>query len=212
MMMCQSEDSILKCIDAYDFKEKLWIILEFMNFGALTDLLEEMKGKLDENLCAYLLRRTLEGLNYLHSRGIVHRDIKSDNILINSEGDIKLADFGYATQLTKQKRGTVSQVGTFCWMAPELINLKKNYNHKVDIWSFGIFAMEVADGEPPYINEKQAKILFNIVTKDPPPINDRYSSDFKDFVSQCLIKDPVKRPSAETLLEHPFMKDANYHK
>jgi len=100
-MMCQSEDSILKCIDAYDFKEKLWIILEFMNFGALTDLLEEMKGKLDENLCAYLLRRTLEGLNYLHSRGIVHRDIKSDNILINSEGDIKLADFGYATQLTK---------------------------------------------------------------------------------------------------------------
>lgn len=154
MMMCQQEGSILKCIDAYDFKEKLWIILEFMNFGALTGLLEEKKGRLDEKLCAYLLRRTLEGLNYLHARGIVHRDIKSDNILINSEGDVKLADFGYATQLTKQKRGTVSQVGTICWMAPELINLKKNYDHKVDIWSFGIFAMEIADGEPPYINEK----------------------------------------------------------
>ena len=68
-------------------------------------------------------------------------------------------------------------------MAPELIKLKKNYNHKVDIWSFGIFAMEIADGEPPYINEKQAKILFNIVTKDPPPINKRFSKDFRNFVS-----------------------------
>ena len=97
MMMCQQEGSILKCIDAYDYKERLWIILEFMNFGALTELLEEKKGSLDEKFCAYLLRRTLEGLNYLHSRGIVHRDIKSDNILINSEGDVKLADFGYAT-------------------------------------------------------------------------------------------------------------------
>ena len=100
-MMCQSEGSILKCIDAFDFKEKLWIILEFMDFGALTELLEEKKGRFDERLCAYLLRRTLEGLNYLHQRGIVHRDIKSDNILINSEGEVKLADFGYATQLTK---------------------------------------------------------------------------------------------------------------
>ena len=131
-------------------------------------MLEERRGKIDEKICAYILRKTLEGLHYLHSRGIVHRDIKSDNILINMQGDIKIADFGYATQLNKQKRGTVSQVGTVCWMAPELIQLKKKYNHKVDIWSLGIFAYEIAEGEPPYMKENQAKVLYNIVAKDPP--------------------------------------------
>lgn len=75
-------------------------------------------------------------------------------------------------------------------MAPELIKLKKKYNHKVDIWSYGILAMEMADGEPPYINEKQAKVLFNIVTKDPPPINKRFSETFREFVKLCLTKDP----------------------
>jgi serine/threonine protein kinase len=108
MMLCEEEDSILKCIDAYDFKERLWVFLEFMDVGALTSMLEERRGKIDEKIQAYILRKTLEGLHYLHSRGIVHRDIKSDNILINKEGDLKIADFGYATQLNKQKRGTVS--------------------------------------------------------------------------------------------------------
>ena len=128
MMMCQDENSIIKCIDAFDFKERLWVFLELMDVGALTDMLEEHKGNIEEKLCAYILRRALEGLDFLHSKGIVHRDIKSDNILVNKQGDIKLADFGYATQLTKAKRGTVSRVGTVCWMAPELIKLEKKYN------------------------------------------------------------------------------------
>lgn len=154
MLMCSSEDSILKCIDAYDHRERLWVFLELMDVGALTEILEAKRGNIDEKVCAYILKRTLEGLYFLHQRGIVHRDIKSDNILVNTQGDVKLADFGYATQLTRQKRGTVSQVGTVCWMAPELISLRKKYNHAVDIWSFGIFAIEIADGEPPYINER----------------------------------------------------------
>ena len=82
--------------------------MELMDVGALTELLEEKKGNIDERLCAYILRRSLEGLYYLHSKSIIHRDIKSDNILVNKNGDIKLCDFGYATQLTKKKRGTVS--------------------------------------------------------------------------------------------------------
>ena len=124
-----------------------------MDVGALTEMLEDKKGKIDERLCAYILRKSLEGLYYLHSKSIIHRDIKSDNILVNSNGDIKLCDFGYATQLTKIKRGTVSQVGTICWMAPELIKKEKKYNQKVDIWSYGIFALEIANGEPPYLHE-----------------------------------------------------------
>ncbi len=196
MMLCQEEDSILKCIDAYDFRERLWVFLELMDVGALTNMLEERRGNIDEKVCAYILLKTLEGINYLHHRGIVHRDIKSDNILINTKGDVKIADFGYATQLNKQKRGTVSQVGTVCWMAPELIKLKKKYNHKVDIWSLGIFAFEIAEGEPPYMKEQQAKVLYNIVSKEPPAIRNKFSANFKDFVRQCLTKDPEQRPTA----------------
>lgn len=86
MMMCQEETRILKIIDAYDFKERLWVVLELMEHGALTDIVEELRGNIKEPICAYILRQTLEGIVYLHSRGIVHRDIKSDNILINKEG------------------------------------------------------------------------------------------------------------------------------
>ena len=121
MMLCKSNFGIIKCVDAYDYFEKLWIFLELMDIGAITECLQDMRGNIKENVCKYILHQALEGVYFLHSRGILHRDIKSDNILVNTDGEIKLADFGYATQLTKDKRGTVSQVGTFCWMAPELI-------------------------------------------------------------------------------------------
>ena len=209
-MLCKDDPSIIQCIDAFDYGERLWVILEMMDVGALTDMLEDAKGDIDEKICAYILRKTLEGLDYLHSKSVIHRDIKSDNILCNREGVIKLCDFGYATQLTKSKRGTVSQVGTVCWMAPELIKKQKQYNSKVDIWSFGIFALEIANGEPPYINEPvQARILYKIQNKDPPSISKHFSSDFKNFVEICLNKDPDERPSAKTLLDHPFMLKAN---
>jgi serine/threonine protein kinase len=128
MMMCKDDDNIIKCSDAFDYGERLWIIMELMDIGAITDILEEKGGNMEERLCAFILRKTLEGLCYLHSKSIIHRDIKSDNILVNSNGDIKLCDFGYATQLTKTKRGTVSQVGTICWMAPELVKNDKKYD------------------------------------------------------------------------------------
>lgn len=98
-----------------------------------------------------------------------------------------------------------------CWMAPELIQLKKEYNHKVDIWSLGIFAIEIAEGEPPYLHLSQARALFNIVTKEPPTLKKKFSKEFKDFVKQCLTKQPEDRPSASQLLQHPFVKDAQQH-
>ena len=89
----------------------------------------------------------------MHSKNIVHRDIKSDNILLNFDGDIKLADFGYAAQLTQEQNRRNSKVGTLCWMAPELIESKGDYDEKVDIWSFGILALEIGDGVPPYMDQ-----------------------------------------------------------
>ena len=154
MQLCKAQDNILNCHEAYDFNDKLWIIVELMEGGALTDMILENMGKISEEVCAYIIKQVLQGLNFLHSKSIIHRDIKSDNILFNKDGAIKLADFGYAIQLTKRKRGSVSQLGTLCWMAPELVQANKVYDSKVDVWSLGIFLIELANGEPPYMQEK----------------------------------------------------------
>lgn len=171
MLMCTENDGVLKCLECFDFRNRLWIFLEMMDGGALTPLIEEMAGNLSENFCKYVSYCVLNGLRYLHNRWILHRDIKSDNILVSSDGKIKLADFGYATQLTAGKDRRQSKVGTVCWMAPEMIKGQVKYDAKVDVWSFGIFLIELACGEPPYINEKQLRVLFNIVNNPAPELS-----------------------------------------
>ena len=210
--MCQDNENVIKCYQAYDYRQRLWIFLEFMDGGCLTPIVEERKGNISEGVCSYILYQTLKGLAYLHSKNIVHRDIKSDNILVNEQGDLKLADFGYAAQLTQERNRRASKVGTVCWMAPELIRGKTQYDEKVDIWSFGIFALELADGEPPYISEPQQKVLYLIVTKEAPRLqNAKWSPVFQDFVAKCLNKDQDKRGKASELLQHEFLKNAeNY--
>jgi len=97
MQMCKGQcPNIIGCYEGYDYKQRLWIFLEYMNAGCLTPIVEERKGNIPEKVCAYILFETLSGLAYLHQRGIMHRDIKSDNILVGMNGDIKLGDFGYA--------------------------------------------------------------------------------------------------------------------
>ncbi len=173
MQMC-TDPTMLKVIEAYEFKERLWIFVELMD-DALTGYVQNLYKTYSENVCKYVLFKTLLGLKYLHDRSIIHRDIKSDNLLMNAQGDIKLADFGYACQLTTEISARQSKVGTVCWMAPELIRGERKYTTKIDIWSFGIFAMEMADGDPPYINEPQQKVILYIVKKNAPPIGPRWS-------------------------------------
>ena len=139
----------------------------------------------------------MRGLHYLHSNNIIHRDIKSDNILTDKDGEVKLADFGYAAQLTSERAARSSKVGTLCWMAPELIRGERRYGTGIDIWSFGIFAFELAEGDPPYIREPQSRVMINIITQEPPKISNRWSEGFRDFVAACLTTDPERRPSAE---------------
>lgn len=104
MLLCKDNDGILQCLECFEFKEKLWIFIEMMDGGALTEMLEKMPGKLSEQCCKYVCLKVLKGLKYLHDRHILHRDIKSDNVLISTTGSIKLADFGYATQLTLENK------------------------------------------------------------------------------------------------------------
>jgi len=150
MLMCKQDEGIIRCFECFDFKNRLWIFLELMDCGALTQIIEDRRGKYDEDFIRYVMLRTIQGLDFLHSRGIMHRDIKSDNLLISERGDVKLADFGYAVLLSKDQQKRKSRVGTICWMAPELI-MAKAYTAAIDIWSTGITAIEMADGQPPYI-------------------------------------------------------------
>ncbi|XP_038207820.1 serine/threonine-protein kinase 3 isoform X2 [Zerene cesonia] len=208
MQQCDSP-YVVKYYGSYFKNTDLWIVMEYCGAGSVSDIMRLRKKTLSEDEIATILCDTLKGLEYLHRRRKIHRDIKAGNILLNMEGHAKLADFGVAGQLTDTmaKRNTV--IGTPFWMAPEVIQ-EIGYDCVADIWSLGITALEMAEGKPPYGDIHPMRAIFMIPTKPPPSFRepDQWSPEFIDFVSQCLVKNPEERATAEYLLTHEFIGNA----
>ncbi|KAF5768095.1 putative mitogen-activated protein kinase kinase kinase STE-STE11 family [Helianthus annuus] len=187
-------------------EETLSVYLEYVSGGSIHKLLQEY-GPFREPVIQNYTRQVLSGLAYLHGRNTVHRDIKGANILVDPNGEIKLADFGMAKHI-KNCTSMLSFKGSPYWMAPEVVMNTNGYNLAVDIWSLGCTVLEMATSKPPWGQYEGVAAIFKIGnSKDMPEIPDHLSNDAKSFIKQCLQRDPSLRPSASKLLDHAFVRD-----
>ncbi|ETV94146.1 STE/STE20/FRAY protein kinase, variant [Aphanomyces invadans] len=223
-MKMTNHPNVLKCYCSFVYKDQLWLVMQLMNKGSCLHAMNILKKKgygegMKEELCAVILRETLQGLQYFHENGQIHRDIKAGNILLDGGGNVLIADFGVSGWMMEggdRRKNRQTFVGTPCWMAPEVMEQVRGYDYKADIWSFGITALELAKGYAPYARYQPMKVLLLTLQEDPPSLRSyeddgsghQFSRHFKDMVRLCLQKDPAKRPTTSTLLKHNFFKKA----
>uniref|UniRef100_A0A8C5FPR4 non-specific serine/threonine protein kinase n=1 Tax=Gadus morhua TaxID=8049 RepID=A0A8C5FPR4_GADMO len=181
-----------------------WLVMEYC-LGSASDLLEVHKKPLQEVEIAAITHGALQGLAYLHSHNMIHRDIKAGNVLLTEPGQVKLADFGSASIASPAN----SFVGTPYWMAPEVILAmdEGQYDGKIDIWSLGITCIELAERKPPLFNMNAMSALYHIAQNESPTLmSSEWTEYFRNFVDSCLQKLPQDRPNSEELLKHAFVQ------
>ncbi|EOY02409.1 Kinase superfamily protein isoform 1 [Theobroma cacao] len=211
--------NVLRAHCSFTAGHNLWVVMPYMAGGSCLHIMKSVYSEgFEEPVIATLLREVLKALVYLHAHGHIHRDVKAGNILIDSNGSVKLADFGVSACMFDtgdRQRSRNTFVGTPCWMAPEVMQQLHGYDFKADIWSFGITALELAHGHAPFSKYPPMKVLLMTLQNAPPGLDyerdKRFSKSFKELVATCLVKDPKKRPTSEKLLKHHFFKHARPH-
>ncbi|XP_015577858.2 serine/threonine-protein kinase OSR1 [Ricinus communis] len=215
-MILVDHPNVLKSHCSFVSDHNLWVVMPFMSGGSCLHILKAAyPDGFEEVVIATILHEVLRGLEYLHHHGHIHRDVKAENILIDSHGAIKLGDFGVSASLFDsgdRQRMRNTFVGTPCWMAPEVMEQLHGYAFKADIWSFGITALELAHGHAPFSKYPPMKVLLMTLQNAPPGLDyerdKKFSKSFKQMIASCLVKDSSKRPSAKKLLKHSFFKQA----
>jgi serine/threonine-protein kinase OSR1/STK39 len=220
-MRSLNHPNLLPLYCSFVHEEHLWMVMPYVHGGSILNIMRfRFQDGLEEPAIATIMKEVLKACEYLHRNGIIHRDIKAGNILLDSDGHVMLADFGVAAALERGgswgnrmiSRNTF--VGTPCWMAPEVMQQESGYDSKADIWSFGITLLELAHGHAPFARLPPMKVLI-MTLQNPPPTLDQteskkhFSKAMRDIVAKCLVKDPTQRPTAAQLLEHKFFKTAH---
>eukprot|EP00697_Spironema_sp_BW2_P002778 gnl/Spiro4/13700_TR7297_c0_g2_i1.p1 gnl/Spiro4/13700_TR7297_c0_g2~~gnl/Spiro4/13700_TR7297_c0_g2_i1.p1 ORF type:complete len:262 (-),score=89.52 gnl/Spiro4/13700_TR7297_c0_g2_i1:636-1421(-) len=199
--------NIVALYETFLWDERVWIVMEYMSLGSLFTVLKSRTFK--EAHIAYVCSEVLTGLAYLHDNLVIHRDIKSDNILLDRSGNVKIADFGFCSKLERRGARRNSDVGTVFWMAPEVIR-GDDYDFSVDLWSLGIVCIEMAQGLPPYYHESRQEAAQRIMSGASPELDDpsAWGRHFKSFLATCLNVNPRARGTASSLSKHPFLAQA----
>jgi serine/threonine-protein kinase OSR1/STK39 len=234
-MRLSSHANVLACHTAFVNNTNLWLVAQLMRKGSSLHCLQgarrilksQQKVTRMEDHILYIIHETLLGLQYIHDNGLIHRDIKAGNILLDGNGDVRIADFGVSGWLInagKQQEKAKTFVGTPCWMAPEVMEQIHGYDYKADIWSLGITALELAKGYAPYAKYPPMKVLILTIQEEPPSLDsyddehgddceadklqiveEEWSKSFRALVDTCLQKNPAKRPKSEELLQTKYL-------
>lgn len=188
---------------------EIWLILEYAKYGSIINLINQSNITLNEIQLSSIIKMTLKAIEFLHSNGIIHRDIKGSNLLLNEEGIIQLCDFGTGTLIQNvqgKKDKNENKIGSAYWISPEVV-INNTYTTEGDIWSLGITCIELVEGNPPFSNIKPLRAMLLTSTEPPKGLNqpNKYSKEFNNFVSKCLTFDFKKRPSANELLKDKFI-------